>query len=256
MTIPNILHMNIGMDELPKEFCFAHYLAVISAKVINNPDKLFVYYIVEPFGKWWDKLQPFIIATKVDNPTVWGTKQITKSGHKSDYIKMMMLKEHGGVYIDINTLTVQPYTSLLEYDVALAREDEHRLSNSFIVADPNSVFFKSWLLNYESIFNPNGLGESSQRLPHRLWDMAFKANPSIKILTEDAVCRPLYNEVGKIFVFDTPIPNNLIILRLWEQFSARYVQAISMEWIATNPHTLYSKIVKHLMDTTSMSLYL
>ena len=256
MVTPNILHMNVNIEEQPKEFCFSHYLAIISAKVVNNPEKLFVYYIFEPFGQWWDKLQLFIIATKVDRPEAWGSKQITTPQHISDYIRMMALKKHGGIYIDINTLTLRPYISLLDYDIVLAREDEHRLSNSFIIAKPNSDFLKLWLINYEAIFNPNGFGEASRRLPHRIWDMAYKTNPSVKLLGEDTLCRPLYNQVGDIFVADIDIPDNLIVLQLWEHFSARYIQAISMDWINANPHTLYSKIVNKLMDTTSISLYL
>lgn len=251
--------MNVGMEESTQEFCFAHYLAILSAYIVNNPEKLYVYYLFRPFGQWWDRLLSFIIAEKVERPEAWGEHAITKRQHISDAIRLLKLKEHGGVYIDIDTLTLRPYTSFLQYDTVLGREDAHRLSNSVIIANTNSYFLNLWLANYEACFITDGFGEASRRLPQRIWDMMnknSKMTSSVKILDEDAFCRPLYNEVGAIFVSDVDIPKNLRILPLWGDFSSRYVQAISMEWIAAHPHTLYAKIVNELIKTTSISLYL
>ena len=35
---------------------FIYYLSVLSAYIVNKPDKIYFYYHYKPYGKWWDRL--------------------------------------------------------------------------------------------------------------------------------------------------------------------------------------------------------
>ena len=60
-NIPNICHFVFGFKEQTEEFLFCFYIAIYSAYIINNPDKIFFYYHNEPFGKWWKETKKYQI---------------------------------------------------------------------------------------------------------------------------------------------------------------------------------------------------
>jgi hypothetical protein len=75
-TIPNIIHFCFGLREQTEPFLLVYYLAVMSAKIVNNPDKIYMYYHYEPFGPLWELLKPHIILEKVELPTMIRDKPI------------------------------------------------------------------------------------------------------------------------------------------------------------------------------------
>ena len=54
--IPNIIHFVFGLKPQENEFMFIYYLSVLSAYIVNKPDKIYFYYHYKPYGKWWDRL--------------------------------------------------------------------------------------------------------------------------------------------------------------------------------------------------------
>ena len=122
--IPNVIHYVFGLKKQTEEFLFVYYLSVLSASKVNDPDKIYFYYHYEPFGPWWEKLKKIknITFEKVDIPTHMGNKPIKHVAHKADKIRMDKLYERGGVYMDIDTISVRPYKHLLSEDTVLGYE--------------------------------------------------------------------------------------------------------------------------------------
>ena len=108
--IPNIIHFIFALKEQDEDFLFVYYLSVLSASKVNQPEKIYFYYHYLPYGHWWEKLKkiPNIILEKVDLPTHIGNKPIKHFAHKADKIRMEKLYERGGVYMDIDTISVRP----------------------------------------------------------------------------------------------------------------------------------------------------
>ena len=123
-TIPNIIHFIFGFKQQEEDFLFCFYLAVLSAYKVNKPEKIYFYYHYIPKGIWWKKLIeiPTLILKKVDIPTHIGNKKILKTAHKADKLRMDLLNEYGGVYMDIDTITVRPYKHLLNKEVVIGKE--------------------------------------------------------------------------------------------------------------------------------------
>lgn len=249
----NICHFVFGMKKQSEEFLFSYYIAVYSAYLINKPDKIYFNYHYEPYGAWYNKLKliPNIKLVKIDIPTHIGNKQINKTAHKADWVRMNVLYNKGGIYLDIDTICVNPWKHLLNRDVVLGKEVPNGICNAIMFTKPKSDFFKLWLDKYESHFNTNGWREASIELPEKL----SKKFPNLITLKEpDVFFLPNYTETQKIFVDNKEIPNNLISLHLWETFSFKYMKNINdWSWAYENSHTMYGKMLLNLIDNYIMS---
>ena len=245
-SIPNNIHFVFGLKQQNEEFLFSYFLAIYSAWTLNKPDKIYFYYHYEPYGEWFDKIKeiPNIVFEKVDIPTHIGKKSLFKIAHKADIVRMEKLIERGGIYMDMDTISVRSYTHLLDNDVVLGKEGDYGICNAIMMTKPNSEFFKIWFQNYENEFKSDGWREASIELPRKI------ANQYPKLLTlqeEDVFFLPSYYETDKIFEKDYDIPDNLITLHLWESYSMKYMKDINPDWIQKNKHTMYSKIVSKII---------
>lgn len=249
----NICHFVFGLKKQSEEFLFIYYIAVYSAYLINNPDTIYFYYHYEPYGTWYDtlKLIPNLKLVKIDIPTHIGNKEIKKTAHKADWVRINMLYNKGGVYLDIDTICVKPWKHLFNEDVVLGKEVPNGICNAIMFTKPKSDFFKFWLDKYERHFNPNGWREASIVLPEKL----SKEYPNLVTLKEpDVFFLPNYNETQKIFVDTKQIPKNLISLHLWETYSMQYMKKINdWSWAYENSHTMYGKMLLNLIDNYIMS---
>tara|TARA_B100000427_G_scaffold276957_1_gene246106 strand:- start:60 stop:887 length:828 start_codon:yes stop_codon:yes gene_type:complete len=244
--IPNTLHFIFGLKPQKDEFLFVYYLSVLSAYIVNKPDKIYFYYHYEPHGKWWERLKnkiPRLIFEKVDLPTHIGNKEIKHFAHKADWIRMNKLYERGGIYMDIDTISVRSYKSLLKNNTVLGYEikKDNLICNAIMMTIPQSSFFNLWLQDYEKEFKTDGWGEASIHLPGKI---NHKYPNLATVLSENTFFRPYATEGQKIFEKNENIHKDLITLHLWESYTIDYLKDInSFQWIKDNDHTLYSKLV-------------
>jgi len=254
--IPNILHFIFGLEEQTKDLLFCYYLSVLSAYVVNKPDTIYFYYHYEPKGIYWEKLKkiPSLVLQSVDLPTHFGDKPILETAHRADKVRMEVLYDRGGIYMDIDTISVRPYKSLLQNKVVLSIEnkEDNTICNAIMMTIPKSDFFTVWLKNYEINFSPYKRGGSSNQLP----GLIAKNYASLLTLKEQGTFfNPSWRNTEKIFVEDYPIPEELVTLHLWESCTIKYVSDISLLWILKHPSTLYSRIISYLLETTDLEEY-
>ena len=245
--IPNQI-MFIWINKNQKEFLFCYYLSVYSAYIINKPDKILFYYHYDIYGEWFDKLKQIscIEFIKIDIPTHIGKKPLKKVAHIADKIRMEKLYEHGGIYMDIDTISIRPYKHLLNNETVLGFEDSNSICNAVMLTIPKSRFFKIWLSKYEKEFNSDGWGESSISLPYKIY---IDNKDIVKVLPKETFFIPSYTETDKIFEKNNNISNELITLHLWESFSIKYIENIKdWSWMYNNSNTLYGKIMLKIFD--------
>ncbi len=254
--IPNIAHFNYGLGEQKEDFLFVYYIAVLSCKVINNPDKIYFYYHYEPQGHWWEKTKELCETVKVPIPTHIGAKEIKKIAHKSDILRLVKLKELGGVYLDIDTICVRPYTDLLYNKFVIANEITESgknmgLCNAIMMSEPNGTFINNWINNYETFFEPDGWQEASTFLP---WEIA-KHDSNITILKPGNFLLPSWENTDLIFEKPNEISPDLIVLHYWNQYSQdKYLKQITnFDWVIGNSDTLYGKILVNLLKIKTIN---
>lgn len=248
--IPNIAHFNYGLIEQKEDFLFVYYIAVLSCKVINNPDKIYFYYHYEPKGHWWEKTKELCELVFVPIPTHIGAKELKKTAHKSDILRIMKLNEIGGVYLDIDTICVKSYSHLLTNKFVIANEITESgknmgLCNAIIMSEPGSSFIINWINNYETFFETDGWQEASTFLPAEI----AKYDKSVTILKPENFLLPSWEQTDMIFEKSNQIPEDLIVLHYWNQYShEKYLNAITnFDWIIDNAHTLYGKLLVNLL---------
>lgn len=247
--IPNVVYFIFGFKEQTEDFMFVYYLSVYSCFLVNNPDKINFYYHFEPKGEWWEKLKeiPTVELHQVDIPNKIGDKPIKKVAHKADKLRMDLLLEHGGIYLDIDTICVKPYHHFLKEKVVLGEQIPlPGICNAIMMTEPKTEFFKIWLDNYEENFNPDGWDESSIFLP---LEISKKVPDLLTLQKPEVFFLPHFRETYKIFRSVNNIPSNLVALHLWESYSMKYIKEIkNWYWIYNNATTLYGKMMLNLIE--------
>ncbi len=274
--IPNILHFVFGMapDFGGKPFSLVHYLSVKSAVDINKPSTAFFHYQYEPQGEWWEKAKPLLTLNKITAPDSYIGRPLYHVAHKADVVRLQALKETGGIYLDLDTITVKPLTGLLNNSFAIGqelkaayvpknwrqrikyklgfvrknKEEASGLCNAVLLSEKNSDFVNLWLNEYKS-FRSEGRdkywNEHSVLVPQKL---AEKYPQHITQLSPYAFHYPLYNEAGLKSMFEevNEFPE-AYLHHLWESFAwEKYMTKLTEESIR-NEATTYNLIARRVL---------
>lgn len=253
--IPNVIHFIFGLEKDfgTKSFSIFHFLALKSAFVVNKPDKIFLYYKYEPEGFWWDKAQEFITPVKIAVPRTIFKNKLCHYAHKADVLRLKILLKYGGIYLDIDTLCIKPFTPLLNNKCVMGEEKylsyEYGLCNAVILAEQNSKFIRYWLDTYK-IFRSKGRdkywAEHSVIVPLEL----AKFYPGlIHIEQEKSFFYPSYKVKDLELLFDKceEFPN-AYVFHLWESLSYdKYLTRLTEE-ILQSQNTSYNVIARKYIE--------
>ena len=95
-----------------RKFHLIHYLCIRSAIEVNKPEEVNVYCNQEPEGSWWKEIRDEVNVVMIEPPKEIFGKSITQLAHMSDVIRLQVLLESGGIYTDMDTVCVKPYSDL------------------------------------------------------------------------------------------------------------------------------------------------
>ncbi|MFA7359928.1 MAG: glycosyltransferase [Candidatus Kapaibacterium sp.] len=248
--IPNIFHLIYfykGNDVFP----LAHYINVNSIRILNNPEKIYFYSDKLPEGKYWDKISPFVEYKKVTPPNSVFDKRLYHVAHKSDVLRLQILIDRGGIYLDMDVICKKSFAPLLSHDLVLGKQGKWRrmgLCNGVIFANKDSEFLKLWYNEFRN-FRSKGYdkywSEMSVRKPLEL----SKQYPElIHIEPYDSFHYPLYYsfDVKRIFEKDLDFPN-AYCHHYWDGISFdKYLRNISPEDIIEK-NTTYNRIARRFL---------
>lgn len=150
--IPNIVHFIFGLkpDFGNRCFSYIHYLAVITAYKLLNPDIIFFHYEYEPNGYWWEKAKTLVKMNKIKAPTSIFGNPIKNYQHMTDVLRLELLKQYGGIYLDIDVITLNSFKELLHFKNVMGIEPSVGLCNAVILAQRDSDFISKWYDTYRS----------------------------------------------------------------------------------------------------------
>ena len=155
--IPNKLHFVFGLSEDfgGKPWSLCHYLSVKSAIEVNKPEKAYFYYKHKPSGKWWDLIEDQLDLVQIEPPTEIFGRPLLHVAHQTGVIRLQVLLEEGGIYMDVDTISTKPFTDLLQHSCVLGVQGYPNgtvegLCDGVILAEKNSEFLQHWLLSYQS----------------------------------------------------------------------------------------------------------
>ncbi len=183
--IPNQFHFVFGLKPQTMPFHLMHYLCLESCRVVNHPDKITFYYHYEPYGKYWDLIRDRLSLVKVELPAFpneykYQDKNLDqyRYAHISDFVRLEVLFEHGGVYADIDTIFVNKIPdSLFSKAFVLGKEDDIEspgskqkrpsLCNAVIMSERHALFGEKWLGEMADAFDGTWSNHSTL-LPRKL----------------------------------------------------------------------------------------
>ena len=190
--------------------------------------------------------------------------------HKADVVRLQALKETGGIYLDLDTISVKPLTSLLDHSFVIGQELKASLDpknwrqrlklklglkrakrgstglcNAVLLSEKNSDFVNLWLEEYKT-FRSKGRdkywNEHSVQVPEKLG----KQHPDLIMKLEFyAFHYPLYDAYGLRAMFEEvhEFPQ-AYLHHLWESFSwDNYLSLLTVEGIKKHD-TTYNLIAR------------
>src|SRR5689334_12962743 len=106
LRIPNHFHFILFVPQPQKttEFLWMWYMAILSAKVVNKPERIYLHLNGTPTGRWWDEVRNIVEVTPASIPVAIGSKPIKQQAHMADCLRMETLLQHGGIYMDLDTI--------------------------------------------------------------------------------------------------------------------------------------------------------
>lgn len=184
--VPNQLHFVFGMrpDFGGKPFGIVHYLSIKSAISVNRPTRARVWYAYEPTGTWWELARELVEACPIADWSEFAGVPREHYAHRADLARLAVLREFGGIYLDLDAICVRPFGDLLQHECTLGWEDTERkqLCNAVILAAPNAAFIDK-MLESQKDFRPGMWGEIcitaagtlARQFPHLLTTLDHKS---------------------------------------------------------------------------------
>lgn len=181
-----IYHFIFGLQKKfgNKPFGYFHYLAIKSCYLTQNKPTIWMHILHEPKNNaWWEKAKEYFQIKKYDVlPNIvyaCNNQKVLRIQHQSDIFRLLILKEHGGVYADIDTLFYRPFFPHFENkECVLGKEEQfHRernrllmsgLCNALIIAKKESNFINLWLEEYKTNYSYKDWNKMSVRWPNRI----------------------------------------------------------------------------------------
>lgn len=237
------IHFVYGFKE-QEELPYYAYLAIRSAQACNPGWPVVLCFVNEPTGPWWREIRMSVNSVRMPTFDYFLGAQFRHYAHKSDVVRLLMLRELGGIYLDMDTLTVRSFASLLKHDFGMAVQASvgdaaAGLCNAVIWGKPNAEFLRIWIDQYRS-FRSKGRDDlwdfHSVKLPGIL---AREHYDKITILDHRAFFYPLWTDIERILFSERgkrflPFLDSAYGFHLWNGATEKTLRQISPSWIATS----------------------
>jgi hypothetical protein len=204
MAIPNTIHFIFGMDEQfgGKPFSYIHYLVLRSALAVNKPEQVVLHYAFEPRTDWWEAVKPYVVLNRVTPPSRVFGKPIRNFAHRSDILRLDILRCEGGIYLDIDVFCVRSLRPLRSNNLVMGIELNRGLCNAVILAEPKAPFLDLWIESYRE-FNHELWNYHSVHVPYRL---AQTYPHLIKVVDEYSFFFPMYDDPLSPLLWNSYVP--------------------------------------------------
>jgi hypothetical protein len=245
-------------------FGLMQFMAICSALVSEPTAKLTLFYIYEPIGEYWRKLPSQVDLVRIHNFSFFGIARLKHFAHKADVIRLLLLDQIGGVYLDIDTISMKPLSVLYSDRTVMGTQlipengEVRGLCNAVMGSPKQSPFIKIWLRKYRT-FKSSGYGitwdEHSVRLP---WILAQENPELVKVLPPFDLFQILWFDLKSTIMSDPKdshwnLQSAPPVIHLWETLCGDELSLITEDYIK-GESTYYAKRAKEVCDLLEISL--
>jgi len=226
---------------------FHEAMCLLAVQRYVRPRKILLWYdaaSTPPTGAWWQFARQSVahlLPVPYQRPTSVYNRTLMVPEHQSDVVRLTVLEEFGGLYVDLDVIIVRPVDSLLSYDVIMGAETPMMLGSGFIfVTRTNATFIRLWRQAYADNFDDSDWNRHSVYVPMEL----AKQHPNLIHVEWFSINRPNWNE--RQWLYTTG--------KLWD-WSENYAVHL---WYREHPTNIaYDPLtIRHLNTTTGEVLRL
>jgi hypothetical protein len=243
--IPNIVHFIYGLKGPDEPLYYFHYLAVLSALLVNKPDAIYFHYQHRPSGPWWDEVERIVIPVQRAAREIVEGKRLAHYAHRADIMRLEVLIEQGGVYLDIDTLCLKPWHTLLDNPFVIGEESDRSLCNAVLMSEPGSEFARQWLKLYPQSFTEGEWANAACVLPHVLARVPGMGE-QVTILPR----KMLHEPTGPVLFDPGEVPPELLVAHWWghiavcDEAARRSTPALVRE----RPDIMFSRMILEVFE--------
>lgn len=149
-TVPNVVHY-IWIGSLPFEFMY--FVSFLSAYKYQNPCLILFFHDMLPSGIWWNLLRqtvPNIVLVRITPPSHISGREIIFTQHKADILRLHILKEYGGIYLDTDQYILRSLDEFRNNDCTMGVAHDGEMGSALIIATRHSKFIQKWIASYRS----------------------------------------------------------------------------------------------------------
>lgn len=257
--IPKKIHFIYGLKPdfggIPFNFC--HWVAVKSAAKLNPDYEIHFWYEFEPDTKYFNDLKNQMILHKITAPKEIFGNPIPHFAHRADVLRLQILLEHGGVYLDMDTITVKPYDFFLDKKVVMSvvknSGNVYGLCNAVMMGEQNAVFFSEWLKAFKG-FRSQGYDQFYDEFACNYpYVLATQIPNEITVYDETLFFVPDMTNDGLYKLFNDPnsCNPNAFCHHLWEKNSQELLKNMN----ESNYDHLKGLYSRHLKEILALDVY-
>ncbi|CEP16021.1 hypothetical protein [Parasitella parasitica] len=194
-AIPKIVHFVYGLRDPNPTLDLIHYTAIKAAHDVLKPQKIMFHYHYMPLGVNFERARPMLTLNQVPLVESVFDRPVSHYAHRADVVRLQVLEEYGGIYLDLDLISVKPVDHLLNREFIMAQEGVDGsvgLCNAMIMARPHSRFVQRWFATY-ALFDSSEWNYHSVILPGKL---APFFRDEITVLNHTAFFWPLWDSQG------------------------------------------------------------
>jgi FkbM family methyltransferase len=255
----NSSEIELHMVNTGTEFPYAYYLAVMSVLKTQKAAKVNLWLAKEPVGEYYDAIKDKVTIRRLTQeapefPALQNQRPGFKEAHMVDYYRWLILYENGGIFIDLDSLSLSDYCEFIEEKLSDNKEFVASLAvnvkqpkpyhNSLFAGKKGSPLVKQMLDECVKRLNDGTNFKWGNSGPDVLNDLC-DANPD-KIAEVEYGMLGGWLEMYQLWTPNGKIPDNARFLHLWANSINGYWTGINEQYIEDSDH-VYAKLVRKVL---------
>lgn len=243
--IPKVIHFIYPWTEKTRPWSMVNDLAVKTAL------KVYPDYTI---NIWTNKVDfpwiPGVIVRFCELPTHIGEAEIGSPQYVSDVMRLQILLDYGGIYMDTDMISLRPFKAYDESILSFCWETAfcNSICNAFMAAPPRNDFIHAWLERMPEAMKSPTWAYGGVVVPYEMTKDPFY----------DAYYNPLSHrffcpfDLSKNWMFDPAlkqeakdIMGNPCAIHIFETYWRDTIKDITPEWIEKND-CLFSELFEYL----------
>lgn len=246
--VPNIIHFIYPVTEKTRPWSVVNSLAISTAMKVYKEYEIIIWTNGPNQVPFDENYYTRLKICPVDLPTHIGDAEIVWPQYVSDVMRLQILYEMGGIYMDTDMISLREFRPYDENILSFCWETAfcESICNAFMASPPKNEFIKAWLERMPAAMKSTTWAYGGVVVPYEmtqdpLYDQHY--NP----LSHRFFC-PF--DLSKNWMFDPKlkaeakeIMGNPCSIHIFETFWRDIIKDITPEWIENND-CLFSELVR------------